>query len=120
MEWEEFTSFIVEIGMNEHDHQPDAISKFFFTTSRETGNHNVYVERVKSFKNNMVAMFDVDSPQLRIYNSKMELVNKIVLQRGFVKYCEYLEGLNIYAVSSSDLTVNFYDCNQCGFVRSFR
>lgn len=47
MEWEEFTSFIVEMGMSEHDHQPDAISKFYFTDTRETGNHNAYVQSVR-------------------------------------------------------------------------
>eukprot|EP00520_Triparma_pacifica_P014822 CAMPEP_0118634720 /NCGR_PEP_ID=MMETSP0785-20121206/1698_1 /TAXON_ID=91992 /ORGANISM="Bolidomonas pacifica, Strain CCMP 1866" /LENGTH=682 /DNA_ID=CAMNT_0006525715 /DNA_START=109 /DNA_END=2154 /DNA_ORIENTATION=+ len=120
MEWEEFTSFIVEMGMSEHEHQPDAISKFFFVNSRETGNHNMYVHSVRTFKNDMVAIFDVDSPQVRLYNSRVEYVGKIVISKGHVKCCEWLEGLGQYAVSSTDLSINFYDGHSYQFIRSFR
>lgn len=120
MEWEEFTSFIVEMGMSEHEHQPDAISKFFFVNSRETGNHNQYVQSIRTFKNDMIAIFDVDSSHVRLYNSKTELVGKIVVSTGYVKCCEWLGGLGLYAVSSSDLCLNFHDGHTLQFVRSFR
>ena len=120
MEWEEFTSFIVEMGMSEHEHQPDAISQFFFVASRETGNHNQYVHSINTFVNDMIVIIDVDSPQVRIYNSKMDYVGKIVVNKGHVKCCEWLEGVGLYAVSSTDLCINFYDGHNYQFVRSFR
>ena len=37
MEWDEFTSFIVEMGMASHDHQPDAIQKYNYAGCKEVG-----------------------------------------------------------------------------------
>jgi len=74
----------------------------------------------RSFNNEMVAIFDVDSPVVRIYNSKMECVNKIVVRKGHVKCCEWLGSVGQYAVSSTDLSIGFYDGHTCQFVRSFR
>ncbi|GMH60714.1 hypothetical protein TL16_g03109 [Triparma laevis f. inornata] len=120
MEWDEFTSFIVEMGMNEHDHQPDAISNYFFTATKETGNHNAYVQDIRYHKNDTVTMFDFDSKQVRIYNSKMDLVHTIISNSGQVQCCEFLASPNLYAISTNDLSVNFYDGHSYQVVKKFR
>lgn len=120
MEWEEFTSFIVETGMSEHDHQPDAISEYFFTAMKETGNHNAYVERIAYHKNDTVTMFDTESKQVRVYNSKMEFINFLKSGGACVSCCEYIELMNYYAISTTDLSINFFDGNNCQLVKKFR
>ena len=47
MEWDEFTSFIVEMGMASHDHQPDAIQKYNYAGCKEVGKRRTsYIAQV--------------------------------------------------------------------------
>ena len=48
MEWDEFTSFIVEMGMASHDHQPDAIQKYNYAGCKEVGKRRTsYIAQVR-------------------------------------------------------------------------
>ena len=88
MEWEEFTSFIVEMGMAEHDHQPDAISKYYGTSQKETGNHYQYVSEIRSFVNDTIGVVDVESKQMLLYNAAFDLLgecsSRVALRAGRV------------------------------------
>ena len=121
MEWEEFTSFIVEMGMSSTDHQPDAIQKYTWTGSRETGNHNSYVHRITYFpKIDTLAVIDCDSREFRIYSSSLELLTTIRVGQGEVRCIAYIDQANQYVVSSTDLALSFYDAHNFLFVKQFR
>ena len=46
MEWEEFTSFIVETGMKKADHNPNAIQMYHPSSWEDTSKHNTLIERI--------------------------------------------------------------------------
>jgi len=121
MEWEEFTSFIVEMGMSSSDHQPDAIQKYTCTGSMETGNHNSYVHRISYFpKADTVGVVDCDSDEFRIYSSGLELLATIKVGCGEVRCIAYIDQMNQYVVSTTDMALSFYDAHNFLFVKQFR
>ena len=46
MEWEEFTSFIVETGMKKADHNPNAIQMYHPSSWEDTSKHSTLIERI--------------------------------------------------------------------------
>jgi WD40 repeat protein len=121
MEWEEFTSFIVEMGMSSHDNQPDAISKYFFSGREPCGNDNVPVGFIRGFCNDTIAIVDQNSPIISIYSSSFDLISTINCKLGVVHCVDYIpHPENIYAVSSMDMSISFYAADTFAFLKLFR
>ena len=126
MEWDEFTSFIVEMGMASHDHQPDAIQKYNYKCCKEVGNRRTsYIAQVYYFDpdaggNDTVVTCDVDSTEFRVFSSSLELRCTVQRADGVIGCVDYMGTTNQYVVASSDLALSFYDEFTGVLAKSFR
>ncbi len=119
MEWEEFTSFIVEMGMSEDDHQPNAISKYFHAGVKETGNQNLYVECIRSFANDTVGVCDVDCQSVQIFTANFDFIGTIKYNSGAIHCVDYIPEHDMYVISATDLTISFFDAQNLNFMKQF-
>tara|TARA_B110000971_G_C19760687_1_gene386288 strand:- start:165 stop:557 length:393 start_codon:yes stop_codon:yes gene_type:complete len=109
------------MGMSSSDHNPDAIQKYCHSGEKETGNHNSYIHKIYYFpKIDTLAVIDCDSKFFSIYNSNMEHLTTIKVTGGEARSVAYIDEHNQYAVSSTDLSLSFYDAHNFTFVKQFR
>ncbi|KUF87556.1 hypothetical protein AM588_10001531 [Phytophthora nicotianae] len=110
MEWEEFTSFIVDTGLTVKNHQPNSIQQYHHVQWEDASKHSTFIDHIYYFpSNDLVALVESCSPYLKIYNVNCELMRTIKSPEGFVQCAEHLPKLNQYIVASSDLQFRFYD-----------
>ncbi|KAG3004371.1 hypothetical protein PC128_g19107 [Phytophthora cactorum] len=110
MEWEEFTSFIVDTGLTVKNHQPNSIQQYHHVQWEDASKHSTFIDHIYYFpSNDLVALVESCSPFLKIYNVNCELMRTIKSPEGFVQCAEHLPKLNQYIVASSDLQFRFYD-----------
>ncbi|KAH7459783.1 hypothetical protein PRIC2_010671 [Phytophthora ramorum] len=110
MEWEEFTSFIVDTGLTVKSHQPNSIQEYHHVQWEDASKHSTFIDHIYYFpSNDLVALVESCSPYLKIYNVNCELIRTIKSPEGFVQCAEHLPRYNQYIVASSDLQFRFYD-----------
>ncbi|KAG7389280.1 hypothetical protein PHYBOEH_007545 [Phytophthora boehmeriae] len=110
MEWEEFTSFIVDTGLTVKNHQPNSIQEYHYVQWEDASKHSTFIDHIYYFpSNDLVALVETCSPFLKIYNVNCELIRTIKSPEGFVQSAEHLPKHNQYIVASSDLQFRFYD-----------
>ena len=109
MEWEEFTSFIVETGKTAREHEPNSIQMYHASSWEDTSKHNSVIEKVYYFEGvDKIVTCEHHSKILRIYNAHCDTI-KTVSSGGVVLCADHLSEHGHYAVSSSDLQLTFYD-----------
>ncbi|KAE9113668.1 hypothetical protein PF005_g10008 [Phytophthora fragariae] len=110
MEWEEFTSFIVDTGLTVKSHQPNSIQQYHHVQWEDASKHSTFIDHIYYFPtNDLVALVESCSPYFKIYNVNCELIRTIKSPEGFVQCAEHLPKHNQYIVASSDLQFRFYD-----------
>ncbi|KAG7393156.1 hypothetical protein PHYPSEUDO_012495 [Phytophthora pseudosyringae] len=118
MEWEEFTSFIVDTGLTVKSHQPNSIQQYHHVQWEDASKHSTFIDHIYYFPSiDLVAVVENCSPYLKIYNVNCELIRTIKSPEGFVQSAEHLPKIvftlvtqyNQYIVASSDLQFRFYD-----------
>ena len=67
-----------------------------------------------------LAVIDSDSQEFRIYSSNLELLTTIRATSGEVRCIAYIDQSNQYVVSTTDLSLSFYDAHNYLFVKQFR
>ncbi|KAG6603015.1 ef hand family protein [Phytophthora cinnamomi] len=110
MEWEEFTSFIVDTGLTVKSHQPNSIQQYHHVQWEDASKHSTFIDHIYYFpSNDLVALVESCSPYFKLYNVNCELTRTIKSPEGFVQCAEHLPKYNQYIVASSDLQFRFYD-----------
>ncbi|KAF4315374.1 hypothetical protein G195_011102 [Phytophthora kernoviae 00238/432] len=86
MEWEEFTSFIVDTGLTVKNHQPNSIQEYHYVQWEDASKHSTFIDHIYYFpSNDLVALVESCSPFLKIYNVNCELIRTIKSPEGFVQ-----------------------------------
>ncbi|RHZ04468.1 hypothetical protein DYB37_012928, partial [Aphanomyces astaci] len=90
MEWEEFTSFIVDTGLESQ--QPNSIQMYHHSTWEDTSKHSATIDRMYYFPaNDRLAVCEYGTQNLKIYDSRCELQRVIKSPDGFVLCAEYID-----------------------------
>ncbi|OQR91657.1 hypothetical protein ACHHYP_04492 [Achlya hypogyna] len=117
MEWEEFTSFIVDTGLESQ--QPNSIQMYHHSSWEDTSKHSSGIDRMYYFSaNDKLALCEYGGHSLKIYNSRCELLKALKSPEGFVLCAEYADKLSQYVVASSDLQLRFYDDTSYRLIKS--
>ncbi|KDO35228.1 hypothetical protein SPRG_00073 [Saprolegnia parasitica CBS 223.65] len=117
MEWEEFTSFIVDTGLESQ--QPNSIQMYHHSSWEDTSKHSSGIDRMYYFPtNDRLALCEYGGHSLKIYNSRCELLKALKSPDGFVLCAEYVDKLSQYVVASSDLQLRFYDDTSYRLIKS--
>uniref|UniRef100_K3XC49 EF-hand domain-containing protein n=1 Tax=Globisporangium ultimum (strain ATCC 200006 / CBS 805.95 / DAOM BR144) TaxID=431595 RepID=K3XC49_GLOUD len=110
MEWEEFTSFIVETGLTVKSHQPNSIQHYHHVPWEDASKHSTFIDHIYYFPtNDVVALIENCSPLLKIYNVNCELTRTVRSPEGFVQCAEHIPKYDQFVLASSDLQFRFYD-----------
>ncbi|KAJ0399503.1 hypothetical protein ATCC90586_007532 [Pythium insidiosum] len=119
MEWEEFTSFIVDTGLTVKSHQLNSIQHYNYVQWEDASKHSTFIDQIYYFpSNDLVALIENCSPVFKIYNSNCELLRTIRSPEGFVQCAEHLPKHDQYVLASSDLQLRFYDDTNLRLVKS--
>ncbi|DBA00306.1 TPA: hypothetical protein N0F65_001501 [Lagenidium giganteum] len=119
MEWEEFTSFIVDTGLTVKNHQPTSIEHYHHVQWEDASKHSTFIDHIYYFpSNDLVALVENCSSIFKIYNTNCEFVRSIRSPDGFVQCAEHMSRSNQYVLASSDLQFRFYDDNTLRLVKS--
>ncbi|OQR86817.1 hypothetical protein THRCLA_10513, partial [Thraustotheca clavata] len=117
MEWEEFTSFIVDTGLESQ--QPNSIQMYHHSPWEDTSKHSASIDRMYYFaSNDRLALCEYGGHYLKIYNSKCELLKALKSPEGFVLCAEYVDKMNQYVIASSDLQLRFFDDTTYRLIKS--
>jgi len=125
MEWDEFTTFIVDSGLAENEHDPHAIQQYHpVSTSKweDLSLHAMPVERTYYFPStDMVGVVEQQSPSLKLYSGKKcEYKTELRPSRGATVLAgHHMPLLNQYVVTSSNLGCSFYDDKSMRMLKSF-
>jgi len=122
LEWDEFTSHIVDMVMATHDHKPDTIQNYTPGAVKEVGKRRTsYVKELYYFEaNDSVVTCDVDSPDFRVFDAALELRMTVTRDEGQVTCVNYLPEQSQYVVSTSDSMLSFIDEASGVLCKSFR
>ena len=124
MEWEEFTSYIVESGLSGND-EPDGILKYEVNPWEDFSKHRSNIERMYFFpkdpavSSGSIGLVEAQSPLLKIYNSECSPVHHLKAPRGHVLAAGHIQDLKQYVMTSSDLSISFYDDTSYRLHKSF-
>ncbi|KAF0689140.1 Aste57867_19412 [Aphanomyces stellatus] len=117
MEWEEFTSFIVDTGLESQ--QPNSIQMYHHSVWEDASKHSAVIDRMYYFAaNDRLAVCEYGTQHLKIYNSRCELEKVIKSPDGFVLCAEFIDSLSQYVVATSDLQLRFYDDTSYRLIKS--
>lgn len=122
LDWDEFTSHMVERVMASQDQKPDSIQAYTPGVTKEMSKRcTSFVKKVAYFKgNDSIVAFDYDSPEFRVYTSHhLELKLTVVRPEGFIVAVDYMEN-HQYVVSSSDRRLSAYDDSTGVLCRTIR
>ncbi|RHY31950.1 hypothetical protein DYB32_003023 [Aphanomyces invadans] len=90
MEWEEFTSFIVDTGLESQ--QPNSIQMYHHSSWEDTSKHSATIDRMYYFPaNDRLAVCEYGTQNLKIYDARCELQRVIKSPDGFVLCAEYID-----------------------------
>ena len=123
LEWEEFTSHIVERVMASYDQNPDSIQSYTHAAVKDvcTRRTSRIAEIYHFTANQTIVTVDMESPTLKVYSrSNLELKMALTRPEGFIRCVEYLPKYNQFLVSSTDLMLTMYDELTGVICKSFR
>ena len=122
LDWDEFTSHIVEMVMATHDHKPDIIQSYTPGLVKEVSKRRTsYIKELYYFEaNDSIVTFDVDSPEFRVFDARLEQRMAVARPEGQVVCLDYMPATNQYVVSTSDLMLSIYDEAAGALCKSFR
>ena len=122
LDWDEFTSHIVEMVMATHDHKPDIIQNYTPGIVKEVSKRRTsYIKELYYFEaNDAIVTFDVDSPEFRVFSPRLEARMTVARPEGQVVCLDYMPVTSQYVVSTSDLMLSIYDEFSGVLVKSFR
>lgn len=122
LDWDEFTSHIVEMVMATHDHKPDIIQAYTPGLVKEVSKRRTsYIKELYYFEaNDSIVTFDVDSPEFRVFDARLEQRMAVARPEGQVVCLDYMPATNQYVVSTSDLMLSIYDADSGALCKSFR
>ena len=111
MEWEEFTSYIVESGLHASADGPTAIQRYQPAKLWEdTSKHKQDIVKMYHFpKTRAIGAIEENSSYLKIYNSQCNLMCQLKAPGGTVLCAEHIPELRQYVMTSSDLSLSFFD-----------
>lgn len=124
MEWDEFTSFIVDSGLAANEHDPNAIQDYRPCPSHvwtDTSVHASPIERTYYFPStDCVGLVEQQSPSFKLYSGR-DCVFRTELrpEQGNVLAGHHMADLNQYVVTSSSLGTSFYDDKTFRLLKSF-
>lgn len=117
MEWEEFTSFIVDTGLTVKNHQPNSIQLYHHVQWEDASKHSTFIDHVGDTllercrlaaytlvrllqiyyfpSSDVMALVENCSPFLKIYNTSCEQTQSIKTPDGFVQCAEHLPKVSI-------------------------
>ena len=121
MEWEEFTSYIVESGLNASTEGPTAIQRYQPAKLWEdTSKHKQEIEKMYFFpKTRTIGAIEGNSPVLKLYNTSCHPLNELKAPSGNVLCAEHIPELRQYVMTSSDLSLSFFDDSSMRLHKSF-
>ena len=111
LDWDEFTSHIVEMVMATHDHKPDAIQHYQPAFVKEISKRRTsYVKELYYFPDNdSVVAFDVDAPSFRVFGAeKLDDRLKITRDEGHLVCIDHMPATQQYVASTTDLMLSVY------------
>ncbi|KAJ8614616.1 hypothetical protein CTAYLR_008986 [Chrysophaeum taylorii] len=123
LDWEEFTSYVVERVMASHDQSPNSIQPYTACDVKEaTSRSTSVVKQLHYFqKNDTIVTLDEHSPEFRVYSSKLDLRLTVVRPEGLIVCIDYIPKAKQYVISSTDARLSTYDDTTgvlCQMVRS--
>jgi WD40 repeat protein len=121
MEWEEFTSYIVESGLNASTEGPTAIQRYQSAKLWEdTSKHKHEIQKMYYFpKTKTIGSIEGNSPVLKLYNGGCQPLNELKAPSGNVLCAEHIPELRQYALTSSDLSLSFFDDSSMRLHKTF-
>lgn len=112
MEWDEFTSFIIDKGMNFLDSSSaDSIEAYQKSSLQDKTRHNSQVDRVfyAPGRDHLIVL-EKDMPTFKVLTGKdCQLVATPTGHTAEVITAEYIDGYNWLATSANDRTVRFWN-----------
>ena len=125
MEWEEFTSYIVESGLTDKSDGPGGISQYKSKQWEDFSKHRQSIERMYFFpkdpkrSSGTIGVVEGSSPVLKIYNSECSLMHQLKAPHGHVLCATHVQKLKQYVLTSSDLSISFHDDTSHRLHKSF-
>ncbi|GBG24373.1 WD repeat-containing protein 5-like [Hondaea fermentalgiana] len=111
MEWDEFTSFIVETGNVERMDGPSSIQPYTLTAWQDDCKHSGFVERAYYFSDiGKFGTCETQSNTLNLYHPvSLELERRLTIDEGSILCATYLSGRAEFAMASSNLSISIMD-----------
>ena len=114
MEWEEFTNYIVELGMvRKDDTFIDSIKEYYMSHVKDEEKHEAEVEYMFYFgeKLNQLLIMERDNKKFKVYDATTgKCENRGVTgHTGAVIAAEYIKEQDIIVTSANDNSLNFWD-----------
>lgn len=122
LDWEDFTTFLVDQGMTEDVVRQFNIIWFSRSTCQdEISPHQSHIEKAFYFKHyDKIAFFEQGSRYLKLYTPDFAPFKELKDHAASLLTAEYIDKHKYIAVSCSDLTLSFYDVdNNWKLVRRF-
>lgn len=121
LEWSEFTSFVVEMGLETQQHKPDGIQAYSFSGAEEIG--KARIGKVYYFSgNDSIVTCELDKCVCSVFTN--EFVHRYNISReetaGVIQGVVFLDSMDQYAISSSANLLSFHDEHSGHLVKSFR
>ena len=118
MEWEEFSSYIIELGMIKKDRNIANVIKNYNVSQslRDTVKHDNEIEKTYFFdKTKQLFVLERDSPNFKVYDVvNFNLVADIPAHKGSILAADcYADenGNDLIVTTSDDLTINFWEAS---------
>jgi hypothetical protein len=124
MEWDEFTSFIVDSGLAANEHDPNAIQDYRPCPNHvwtDTSVHASPIERTYYFPStDFIGLVEQQSPAFKLYSGRdCVFRSELRPEQGNVLAGHHMIDLNQYVVTSSSLSTSFYDDKTFRLLKSF-
>jgi len=118
MEWEEFSNYIIELGMIKKDRNIGNVIKNYNPSEniKDTAKHDNEIEKLYYFnKTKQLFVIERDSPNFKVYDdSGFNLIADIPAHKGAILSADCYEDDNyndIIVTTSDDLTINFWEAS---------
>lgn len=111
MEWDEFTSYIVEAGTVERMNEPSSIRPYSLTSWVDDAKHPLPISACYYFPGiDRAAAFEARSNVLNLYNPEtLNLERSLTIDGGQILAATHLMGRSAFAIANSNLCVSIYD-----------
>ena len=111
MEWDEFSNYIIELGLLRKDRTFRNIIKNYYPSENiiDRQKHENMIEQVYSFDKFLITL-EKDNNKYKVYNAhNSDFICEVNAHKGALICAENIPEENMLATSSNDLTINFWD-----------